>query len=261
MKKYNIYVSTDPGKVREINEDSFVVNRTTKNTDESTQHIKANKLSEPLLCGVFDGMGGEKGGFEASDRAAIIAAEYYKYLIKYNGPINESISGYVSSCGNLIKEYLAENKLNRGGTTFAMAFMKDDISYLFTMGDTRIYLLRGGMLMRVSRDHTLAQKKYEANIFTKEEAEKSHESHMLTRFLGMDPDSADCVAESYAPIALSGTDKLLICSDGLYDMCSDAEIADVLLSNESDYSIKLVIAARKNGGVDNITCIVVEPAE
>ena len=259
MKKYNIYLSTDSGKVREVNEDSFVINLNTKDINKSTQNLRGGALEEPLLCGVFDGMGGEKGGFDASDTAALVAAEYYKFLAKAQTSPEGSIKDYVKNCNRLIKKQLEENKQNRGGTTFALAYIFNDTVYLFSMGDSRIYLYRSGTLRRITRDHTLAQKKYEANIFTLEEAEQSNESHVLTRYLGMDPDSADYKAESYRQLTLNPGDKLLICSDGLYDMCSDKQIAKILSAKKAPYSINLVKAALKNGGIDNITCLVIEP--
>ena len=156
---------------------------------------------------------------------------------------------------------MEENRLKRGGTTFALAYICEEGVQLFSMGDSRIYLYRSGVLQRVSRDHTLAQKKYEANIFTKEEAEHSAESHMLTRFLGMDPESADYKAEVYAPIELNPGEKLLICSDGLYDMCTDDEIREIIISESETPTIRLVKAALENGGEDNVTCVIVELAE
>ena len=55
--KYNIYLSTNPGKVRKVNEDNFVINKTIKNNEKNSQNIKGNAIAEPLLCGVFDEIG------------------------------------------------------------------------------------------------------------------------------------------------------------------------------------------------------------
>ena len=259
MKKYNVYLSTDRGKVRAVNEDSFVINQYTKDIDKASRNTKGCDMEEPLLCGVFDGMGGEKGGFEASDTAALAAVEYYRFLKKSKSLPENSIDDYIKNCTELIRKQLAEKKLNKGGTTFAMAYAVNDCIYLFSMGDSRIYLYRSGTLQRISRDHTLAQKKYEANIFSFEEAEKSTDSHILTRYLGMDTESAEFKAESYDHITLTCNDKLLICSDGLYDMCSDRQITDILSEKSAPYSIELLKAALHNGGADNITCLVIEP--
>ena len=258
-KKFMVLISTDKGIVRKVNQDNFVVNQTVRRQGNEPQHLRARAVAEPMLCAVFDGIGGEQGGREASEISALVAAKFFGFLIGINGYAADNIQDYVSSCNSQIKKFLSKYGLKRGGSTFAMAYMHDGIVELFTMGDSRIYLYRSGTLQRITRDHTLAQKKYEANIFTLEEAEKSNESHVLTRYLGMDPDSADYKAESYKQLTLNPNDKLLICSDGLYDMCSDKQIAKILSAKKAPYSINLVKAALKNGGIDNITCLVIEP--
>lgn len=258
MKTYNVFLSTDAGRVREKNEDSFVLNKITKDVRKRSQHITGRAVAQPLLCGVFDGMGGETGGFEASDTAAVVAVAYYRYLCEGKRSFADSIGDYVKNSNQMVKSRLAEHKLRRGGTTFAFAYFSDDCAYLCSMGDSRIYLYRGGALLRVSRDHTLAQKKLEANIYTREEAEQSADSHILTRFLGMDSDSAECAAEGYAPLQLLAGDRLLLCSDGLYDMCGDAQIAQILSASGVNFSVELTRAALENGGTDNITCLVIE---
>ena len=79
-KQYKVLISTDPGKVRALNEDNFVLNKTVRRAESPFQHVRARSLREPLLCGVFDGMGGEKGGKAASEIAARVALKFYEYL-------------------------------------------------------------------------------------------------------------------------------------------------------------------------------------
>ena len=260
QNKYKVLVSTHKGRVRSENEDNFVFKKNIKRTGNEPQHLMLKEAKEPLLCAVFDGMGGENGGRQASEISATIAVKYYHFLLQNGGAIADSIQDYIATCNTQIKHFLSEHKLKRGGSTFAMIYFKDGIAQLFSMGDSRIYLYRNSALLRISRDHTLAQKKYEANIFTKEEAESSTESHMLTRFLGMDEDSDEFRAEEYSAFRPEKGDKLLICSDGLYDMCSDREIARILSVPNQPYTIQLVEKALQNGGEDNITCMVIENA-
>ena len=237
-KQYKVLISTDPGKVRALNEDNFVLNKTVRRAESPFQHVRARSLREPLLCGVFDGMGGEKGGREASEIAARIAVEYYLFLSKSRVDPSGSIGDFVSNCNSQIKGYLTKHRLNRGGSTFAMAYFHDGAVNLFSMGDSRIYL--------------------EARLFTLEESETSPERHMLTRFLGMDEDSDEFCAEAYRTLVLEPGDKLLICSDGLYDMCTEREIADILAVPDQPYTIQLINRALANGGEDNVTCMVIE---
>ena len=257
-KKFMVLISTDKGIVRKVNQDNFVVNQTVRRQGNEPQHLRARAVAEPMLCAVFDGIGGEQGGREASEISALVAAKFFGFLIGINGYAADNIQDYVSSCNSQIKKFLSKYGLKRGGSTFAMAYMHDGIVELFTMGDSRIYLYRHGSLIRISRDHTLAQKKYEANILSREKAEISSESHILTRFLGMDEDNEECYAEAYQPIILDRGDKLLICSDGLYDMCTDREIYEILTVPDQPYTIQLVNKALENGGEDNVTCMLIE---
>lgn len=257
--RYRILISTDSGSVREANEDNFIFNGTIKRPGDEAQHFRARDTGEPILCAVFDGMGGEKGGKAASEIAARVALKFYEYLAEGNLRAADNIQDYVSNCNSQISLFMEKYKYKRSGCAFAMVYLHDGIAELFTMGDSRIYLYRRGCLIRVSRDHTLAQKKYEANIFTREEADESSESHILTRFLGMDEDSEDFCAEAYREVSLGKGDKLLICSDGLYNMCNDREIFEVLSVPEQPYTIQLVSKAKERGGEDNITCILIEP--
>ena len=100
-------------------------------------------------------------------------------------------------------------------------------------------------------------KKYEANIYTKEEAENSPDQHTLTLYLGMN-EEPELTPETYFPFRLHEGDKLLLCSDGLYDMASAKEITQTLLSSPTDPANALVALALKNGGGDNVTCVVLQ---
>ena len=138
----------------------------------------------------------------------------------------------------------------------ALAYIRDGFVYGYSIGDSRIYWLHEGKLFRISKDHTLAMRKYEANIYTKEEAENSPDQHTLTLYLGIG-DAEELTPEIYFPFRLFTGDKLLICSDGLYDMASAEEITQTLVSSTNPAN-DLVALALKNGGGDNVTCIVLQ---
>lgn len=82
--RYRILISTDSGSVREANEDNFIFNGTIKRPGDEAQHFRARDTGEPILCAVFDGMGGEKGGKAASEIAARVALKFYEYLAEGN---------------------------------------------------------------------------------------------------------------------------------------------------------------------------------
>ncbi len=258
---YNIYVSTDIGKVRKNNEDNFLVNTAMRPLEKEDLNLRGEGVGEPILCSVFDGMGGEASGEVASKICAEEGKELFKLISKSGLLLDESVDMYVTNANNKVTQEIENTLKRRGGSTFVMLYIKDDVASVYSLGDSRAYLYRDGKLVQITKDHTLAMKKYEANIYTLEEALASTDSHKLTSFIGVDMENQGLVSQKYEKITLKENDKILMCSDGLYDMCSDDEILRVLSRNSKTISYDLVEIALENGGVDNITCIVVEVTE
>ena len=129
---------------------------------------------------------------------------------------------------------------------------------LYYLGDSRIYRYQTDQLTLLTRDHTVANQKVEAAIYTEEEAKHSPDQHRLTLFIGSDRKKTGLNADSRPPLPLEVGTKFVLCTDGLTNMCSDEEIAELLSENYFNEAAVLVQAALQNGGVDNITCIVLE---
>ncbi|MBO5559094.1 protein phosphatase 2C domain-containing protein [Ruminococcus sp.] len=258
--RLQISVATHNGAVRASNEDNISINGRSRPIPQNIMNICGTTANRCLLLAVYDGMGGEQMGEVASDIAAKMSGKLLDRLNtaeveKYPDMVNK----YIDEANAEICRRLHNSGSTRGGTTAAIAYIKDGVVYPFSLGDSRIYLLVNGELIQISEDHTLAMRKYKANIYTLEEAEQSMDSHKLTLFLGVDVDGKGLTAQWYQPFNMPHSGKLLICSDGLYDMCSKDEIRDILLnSSEKNISSELVSAAVQNGGTDNITCIVME---
>lgn len=256
--KYNLYVSTDTGKIREKNEDNFLLNKAVRELNQNRINIRGFAKDEPIVCAVFDGMGGEALGEIASKICADEAVSLYK-LAKETGQLQDAdIDDYAQRANDIIVEKIKSNRAKRGGSTLAMVYIQDGKVSAYSTGDSRIYLYRDSKLLRISEDHTLAMKKYKANIYTKEEAENSVDSHKLTSFVGVDVDGRGFRVEKYDSFDFEENDKVLICSDGLYDMCSEEKIAELLSGDSKTISGDLVRAALRHGGIDNITCLVIE---
>lgn len=259
-KQIKISIATHNGAVRVKNEDNFSVNGKTRPVEKNVMNISGVTGNKPLLLAVFDGMGGEQMGEVASDIAARMSGDLARALYcteVENYP--DTVNKYIKEANDRICKALNNSGFQRGGTTAAITYIEDGIVYPFSLGDSRIYLLVNGELIQISEDHTLAMKKYKANIYTLEEAERSMDSHKLTLFLGVDVDDKGLTAQWYQPFNMPKSGKLLLCSDGLYDMCSKEEITNILLNNKiENKSSELVNTAIKNGGTDNITCITLE---
>ena len=256
--KYNVYLSTHQGLVRTGNEDNYAINNIVRDIRDNEKNLRGTQATQPLLCSVFDGMGGEAHGEIASKIAADHAAHLYNQIKAGTDNITRDVYNFVTQSNAAIVATIGNDETSRGGSTFVTVVINNDIVYPFSLGDSRLYLYRNGMLTQITNDHTLAMKKYRANIYSLEEARKSNDSHKLTAFLGIDVGDEMIEPEVYSPFVLEQNEKLLLCSDGLYDMCSDEEILSILSRNSKTLSLKLVEKAIENGGVDNITCLVVE---
>ena len=127
------------------------------------------------------------------------------------------------------------------------------------MGDSRVYLLKDGKLLQITHDHTLVAYQLENGLISEKEARESTQKNVLTRALGV---KADVEVETYPEVALNEKDKVLLCSDGLYNMVSEKTIESVLKSKltTEEKARALIDRANRNGGEDNITVIIAESA-
>ncbi len=257
-ERYRVYLTTHKGHVRDGNEDNFTVNSACKRVEYNNVSFSSD-YDAPLLTAVFDGMGGESYGEYAAFIAARAAKALYEGVKSFpEKPVDEMINNFTAAANDEIRDFLEQNRCQSGGCTVAGAVFKNEIVYPFSLGDSRVYLWRGARLVQLSRDHTLAQKKLEAGIFTAEEAAKSNDSHKLTMFLGVDGFRQGLEAEIYEPVVMRGSDRLLLCSDGLYDECPHKTMERIIKNNPDDPALALVKAAAAHGGGDNITCLAVE---
>lgn len=259
--KYNVIASTHEGKKRYYNEDNFSINAIVGLEEGATSRsLRARGMGEPLMLSVFDGTGGEDVGAAASRLAAEYATWLYNSYVQTPSDRERLMNRYVSECNANILDKFYNYGGRRGATTFVTAIINNGKLYAYSLGDSRLYLYTGGSLYLVSNDHTVAMDKYRQGIYTREQAQNSSDRHKLTAFLGIEPASA-AHAEKYEKIHLMKGDSLVLCSDGLYGMLTDGEIADVLNSDVPDKACELIDLAVMRGGKDNVTCIVVECTE
>lgn len=260
MLKLNISISTNLGKCRKNNEDNFYLN---KNTDHELRDFSEKyqtELSENMIFAVCDGMGGESFG-EVASECAVSVLDEYSSKIKEACELSEQkkiVNRYTAEANNRICDEIFKFDGARGGTTLVLACIRDNVLSAYYLGDSRMYMYRSGVLTRITRDHTVAYEKVDANIYTEEEADKSPDAHKLTMFLGVDTDKHGLSAEFAGTYTLTSGDKFLLCSDGLTDMCTADEIQQILDMECDNTAQELVDTALYNGGKDNVTCLVIE---
>ena len=230
---------TDPGKVRERNEDSV--------------NIVENASGE-ILMAVADGMGGHKDGEIASSIALNHIATRFKSISSV-GNKDDAINWIreiVKEANALIYKYVAEHKESAGmGTTMVLALLTKDFLLVGNIGDSSGYVIKNKKLHKVTVDHTLVNLLVKSGEITEEDAKNHPKKNVLMRALGASPD----VEMDIFNVEL-GVDGIFLCSDGLTNMLDDDTIMKVLNNNEMDIDEKLdklIFKANNRGGSDNIS--------
>ncbi len=223
-------VATDIGRVREGNEDSY--------------------LAEHPLYAVADGMGGHKGG-EVASRLALetLETEFRERRDELSQQIRDANTA-------VFERSRSDDSVEGMGTTLTAVVLRELTAQLVHVGDSRAYLLRAGDLRRLTDDHTLVNRMVRSGEISEAEAEVHPHRSVLTRSLGTDPD----VAVDEFTVALTDGDRLLLCSDGLTGMVTEEQIRVILEAapDPQDAADRLVRAANRAGGVDNITVVVLD---
>jgi len=234
-------VATDTGNVRPQNEDAYV--------------------ASDQLFAVADGMGGHNAGEVASALATTLLLE--RAVGQTLTP--EWFVEAITSINRTIHESAAESTERRGmGTTIcALALVKSQGETsepqqvaLANVGDSRIYLARAGTFRQLSVDHSYVQELVTEGLITEEEARVHPRRNIVTRALGID----DRVAVDSWLIPLFSGDRFILCSDGLVDEVPTSDIAELAAQQKEPQIVAdaLVALAKRNGGRDNITVVVVD---
>lgn len=246
MNEY-YYGLTDPGKVRDNNEDAFLV----------TQLEGDGRV----LAAVVDGVGGYEGG----EVAAAIAKDC---IVELRAKSLADVDTALSEALIEINTRIVEARKSEAGNsqmacvlTLVLADPAANQFYYAHVGDTRLYLLRGQSLVKISKDHSFVGFLEESNRITEQDAMRHPKRNEVNKVLGADPDiraQRDYIDTGSSPF-LPG-DMLLLCSDGLTDMIDSQEITTLLTGAGSipEKAKALIDAANKAGGKDNVTVVLVQ---
>jgi serine/threonine protein phosphatase PrpC len=259
---------TDRGRVREINEDQFLVATLVKalkvfQTSLPQAEVRHSSDSSYLFV-VADGMGGHAAGEEASALAIESVEQYVLEALKWFAccrPSDEDrvLVDFQKALGvahQRVRTEAAERPELRGmGTTLTLAYSLNDELYVAHVGDSRCYLLRDGQLYRVTQDHSLVEEMIRRGLIKPEEAAHHRWRHVITSTVG--GDSSDVRVDVHK-LHLAAGDVVLLCSDGLTEMVADEEIAKILVEvgNPELACFQLIASANEAGGKDNITAVI-----
>jgi serine/threonine protein phosphatase PrpC len=227
--------SSDVGQLRQINEDSFVID---------------DRLA---LYAVADGMGGHQAG----EVASATALEALRAAVASGQPIDAAIVGANAA---VFQKAATDRDLTGMGTTLtALVILGDSTLLIGHVGDSRAYHIRDGVIEQLTEDHSLVEELVREGRLSPAEAEVHPQRSIITRALGID---AEVEVDLYTIEARTG-DRILICSDGLSGMLRDDEMLRIA-SLETDPRLaadRLVDAANEAGGEDNITVLIVDVLE
>ena len=242
----NIGYITDRGRRRPTNEDAVKV------------------LEHENFFMLADGVGGNRSG-EVASQSALDAMEKF---ITHNPPqwleSRDEIFRYFRAAVNYVNHYIiklseARPQYTGMATTLAFAYIRDGELYVANVGDSRVYLINSGMIQQITEDHTYVNDLVKMGAITREEAQHHARKNVITRAIGANANNEpDCFS-----VPLERGDKILLCSDGLYDEVDDETIF-AAVSRFDDMRIcaeDLVAIANEHGGNDNLSVICVELLE
>ena len=208
-----------------------------------------------------DGVGGNRSG-EIASQSALDALEKF---VRHNPPewlsSRDEIFRYFRAAVNYVNQFiikLSEAKPQYVGmaTTLAFAYIRDSEMYVANVGDSRVYLLSTDMIQQITDDHTYVNDLVKMGAITKDEAHMHARKNVITRAIGANANNEpDCFC-----VPLEKGDRILLCSDGLYDEVDDESILSTVMRSDDMTSCarELVAMANDNGGNDNISVICVD---
>ncbi len=208
-----------------------------------------------------DGVGGNRSG-EIASQSALDALEKF---VRHNPPewlgSRDEVFRYFRAAVNYVNQFIiklsgAKPQYAGMATTLTFAYIRGDEMYVANVGDSRVYLAHGDMIQQITDDHTYVNDLVKMGAITKDEAHLHARKNVITRAIGANANNEpDCFS-----VAVEQGDRVLLCSDGLYDEVDDDTILSVL-NRYHDMKVcaeDLVYMANENGGNDNISVICVD---
>ncbi len=249
--KIRYAAKTDVGMKRSHNEDYFSL------------------IEDEQLFMVADGMGGHASGEVASKMAAEALSEFYQrtkdeeatWPFKMDRQLNYTENRLV--CGIKLANFkifhaaAKEIRFKGMGTTIVACLIQGERAYIAHVGDSRCYRIRNDTIEQLTRDHSLLEDYKDAKPdMTAEEEKNFPHKNVITRALGM----RETVQVDIQSVKVEDGDIFLLCSDGLSGMVSDERMMEIVKTSENleQAVTRLIDEANRNGGVDNITALLLE---
>lgn len=260
-----VSVNSHPGKVRFNNEDMAYANGIFRNNAEHPSFSFSEEQKGPLLLyAVCDGMGGESNGEKASYEAVICLEEHQQDILQDKSMrtpelLKNRLREYITDANQRIYNLWSNSNEGRMGSTFAGLAFCGRTAFAFNLGDSRVYLMRGGAIDLGTKDHTEAERLAAMGVIARQDIVKHPRRHMLTRHFGVSSEEGMMEADFSSLVPVKKSDMFLLCSDGLTDMVSEERIQQLLAqqTDTAEIATALVQEALEKGGRDNVTVVVI----
>ncbi len=251
-----VFAVTHAGMSGKNNEDRYAV----------SAYLLSEEDPTPAVFAVLaDGIGGHRAGEVASEMAVEVISQQVA-ASDGRSPLETLTAAIHLASQQIYAAAQADDARSGMGSTCSCAWVINDRLYTATVGDSRIYLLRNGSINQLSTDHTWIQEALERGILTPEQARNHPNQHVIRRYLGsptaplvdnrMRLAALGEASEAHQGLQLLPGDRLMLCSDGLSDLVSDAEMLETLNAMEPNAALQaLVDLANARGGHDNITMV------
>ena len=237
--QFSCAARTDVGVVRTGNEDTYLM------------------ASDRGFFVVADGMGGHAAGEVASEMASRLISEEFRPVkgMTDDELMAQMVAAIRSANGAIFKRTLQEQDKRGMGTTATVLALLPRRYLIGQVGDSRAYLLRGGVLTQLTKDHSYVQEQVDAGRLSADEARVHPYANVITRCVGS---NGDVTPDLYVG-TLEGGDLILLASDGLTGMLDDDDLLEIMKTDLDLEAMvdKLIADANRRGGLDNITTILI----
>ena len=230
-----------------------------RSENQDTYHFKIinDQIAYGMVC---DGMGGANGGKTASQTAVEVISEIIEQFFRTESAPYEITTLFrraIRMANDKIFQLSQQQpELVGMGTTLVIAVMIKNDLYIANVGDSRAYLFFGDSVQQISVDHSAVQELVEQGKITRDEAKTHPRKNIITRALGVD----SMVEFDYYTYNFLAGDRVLLCSDGLSNYCSDEKLLSIVSGPEPLTKIvdMLIDYANEQGGGDNITALLLQ---
>jgi len=204
---------------------------------------------------VADGIGGYEGGEVASRMAVDITIETYRTSPVAWGPAKRMHRAVQRANIEIHNRALAVPELRRMGTTLTAAVVDEGMMHAAHVGDCRLYLVRRGEAIQITKDHTMIAERVRMGLMSAQRARNHPERSALSRSIGHEL----IVSVDVISMPLVRDDQILICSDGLHGVLDDRELAELMREGDAAATChRLIGAANEKGTGDNLTAAVLQ---